>query len=511
MPAPARRQTQRLQWRSAQTPLRVCPYGRTTTTQKAVLRSDAPPRRRVAEMLRSELPFAIDTRPARALGVALGEPFLGFLAIVALALTLFPMLFAVAPAVDTAIEGCQWAIVAWFSVELVVAFACAADKGRFLANPWRWLDFATILVALGSLLPSADALRSALILRLARIGRLISFGLRAGSFPARQRAVEKTGARMQGPAQVMLLIDRPQPASKPASMDDLWRWLAAPDEQWFHVAGSTPGELRRIGAAADLPDGFLEQHLLATNYPHWAPAESRTGLFLWLPEIDARGHLDRFAILLVPTGSGLLSFSRRTPPSLFVGTSGPPADERPFTERMIGRVLERVVRDYQQLANRSEEGLRDLEEVPAQESRPAFFELTFRMKKQLSAAQADLWRLKRIADDLVARRGAGAAVEGYARFESDIDYLYDTMINVREGVLSVIDLHLNVVSFEMNRVMRVLAVISALSLIPTIIGGLLGMNLIDNPWLLTLPQVAFGVFFGMVIGLYLFLIKGWLR
>jgi Mg2+ and Co2+ transporter CorA len=462
-------------------------------------------------MLRSELPFAIDTRPARALGVALGEPFLGFLAIVALGLTLFPMLFAVTPAVDTAIEACQWAIVAWFGAELVVAFACSSDKQQFLANPWRWLDLATVLLALGSLLPSADALRSALILRLARIGRLVSFGLRAGSFPARRRGEEPSATKLHGPAQVTQLVDQPQPAVKAASLDELWRWLGTPDEQWFHVAGSAPDELRRIGTAAGLPDGFLEQHLLATNYPHWAPAGSRTGLFLWLPETDATGHLERFAILLVPTGRGLLSLSRRTPPGLLVPTSTPPDDERPFTERMIGRVLERVVRDYQQLANRSEERLRELEEVPAQESRPAFFELTFRTKKQLSAAQADLWRLKRIADDLVARRATGAAVTVYARFQSDIDYLYDTMINVREGVLSVIDLHLNVVSFEMNRVMRVLAVISALGLIPTIIGGLLGMNLIDNPWLLTLPQVAFAVFFGMVVGLYFFLIKGWLR
>ena len=243
--------------------------------------------------------------------------------------------------------------------------------------------------------------------------------------------------------------------------------------------------------------GFSSSICVGTNYPHWAPAGSRTGLFLWLPEIDATGHLDRFAILLVPTGRGLLSLSRRALPNVIAVASAPvDGDERSFTERMIGRVLERVVRDYQHLAGRCEDRLRELEDVPVHESRPNFFELTFRMKKQLSAAQSDLWRLKRIADDLVARRGAGAAaVAVYARFESDIDYLYDTMINIREGVLSVIDLHLNVVSFEMNRVMRVLAVVSALGLIPAIIGGLLGMNLIDTPWMLTLPQVAFGVFF----------------
>jgi Mg2+ and Co2+ transporter CorA len=465
-------------------------------------------------MLRSELPFSIDTGPRRALAVVLGEPFLGLLAILALALTLFPMLFAVTPPAEHAIELTQWAIIAWFSVELAVAFAYAEDKRRFLESPWRWLDLGTILLALGSLLPSATAaLRSAPILRLARIGRLVSFGLRAGSLSARQARVEAAAAKLHGPARITQLALQPELTAEPAALEDLWHWLAAPDERWFHVAGSTPAELRRLGDAAGLPAGFLEQHLLNTNYPHWASAGSRTGLFLWLPELDAAGHLDRFAILLLPTGRGLLSLSRRPLSEvLAIENVSVSPSELPFAERMIGWILERVVRDYHDLAGRCEERLRALEDVPVQESRPAFFELTFRLKKQLSSGQADLWRLKRIADDLVAGRGVGsAAADAYARFESDIDYLYDTMMNVREEVLSVIDLHLNVVSFEMNRVMRVLAVISALGLIPAVVGGMLGMNVIGSPWAITLPQVAFCVFFGMVVGLYLFLIKGWLR
>lgn len=465
-------------------------------------------------MLRSELPFSIDTGPRRALAAALGEPFLGLLAILALALTLFPMLFTVTPSAESAIEIAQWAIIAWFSVELVVAFAYAPDKTRFLESPWRWLDLVTILLALGSLLPSATAaLRSAPILRLARIGRLVSFGLRAGSLSARQTRVEPAAATQHGPARITRLALQPQLSAEPAAFDDLWRWLAAPDERWFHVAGSTTAELGRIGDAAGLPAGFLEQHLLNANYPHWAPAGSRTGLFLWLPEIDAAGHLHRFAILLLPTGRGLLSFSRRPLRDVVALETVPETpSELPFAERMIGWVLQRVVRDYQQLAGRCEDRLRTLEDVPVQESRPAFFELTFRLKKQLSAGQADLWRLKRIADDLVAGRDVGsAAADAYTRFESDIDYLYDTMLNIREEVVSVIDLHLNVVSFEMNRVMRVLAVISALGLIPAVVGGMLGMNVVGSPWAITLAQVAFCVFFGMVIGLYFFLIKGWLR
>ena len=82
--------------------------------------------------------------------IALGEPLLGFLAILALALTLFPMLFTVTPAADAAIELLQWAIIVWFTLELAVAFVFAADKRQFLASPWRWLDLATQMPFFGS-------------------------------------------------------------------------------------------------------------------------------------------------------------------------------------------------------------------------------------------------------------------------------------------------------------------------------------------------------------------------
>ena len=59
--------------------------------------------------------------------------------------------------------------------------------------------------------------------------------------------------------------------------------------------------------------------------------------------------------------------------------------------------------------------------------------------------------------------------------------------------------------------MRVLAVVSAMGLVPTIVGGLLGMNVVGNPWPVTLAQVAFGVATGMVLLLYVFFVWGWLR
>jgi Mg2+ and Co2+ transporter CorA len=470
-------------------------------------------------MLRTEIPFRIEGWSRRILAVLLGEAFLGFLAIVALALALFPMWFEVKPAAAAVIDSAQWGVIGWFAVEFVVAFIAAPEKRAFVANPWRWVDLVTIAVPLASLLPTvSSALRSTPILRLARIGRLVSLGVRASGLSTRHRGRHVTETTTRGPGQVTVVTDAPEYAPEPAEMKDLLKWLNAPGEEWFHVSNPGADELKQIAQAAKLPAGFLETHLLATSYPHVAATGDKTGLFLWMPEIAPDATADRHGMFFLPLGDGLLSFSRRKTHAVerFVTPPEHAAKAPPFAVRMLELVLERVVRENERLAGIYEEGLRVLEEVPVRESQPVFFEKTFRLKKELSAAQADLWRLKGMLSDLADGRVAvgplkAAERETFRRLTADVDYLYDTMVNIREEALSVIELHLNVVSFEMNRVMRVLAVVSCLGLVPAVVGGLFGMNLIDNPWPFTLPQVAFVVVLLMVLGLYFFFVKGWLR
>jgi Mg2+ and Co2+ transporter CorA len=183
---------------------------------------------------------------------------------------------------------------------------------------------------------------------------------------------------------------------------------------------------------------------------------------------------------------------------------------------MLGVLLREVVEQNERLVGLFEQELQSLEEVPVRDSRPGFFERTFRLKKELSATLADLWRLKSVLAELAGGRArlpgalAGGA-EAFGRLAADANYLYETVANVREEALSLIELHINVVSFDMTRVMRLLAVVSVLGLVPAVVGGLFGMNLADNPWPFTLPQVAFSVCLGMVLGLYFFFVKGWLR
>ena len=70
-------------------------------------------------MLRGEVPFPINNQPAKFIVFLLGEGFLGFLAIIAVALALFQMWFSLAPAGNALVNLMQWGIIGWFGMNLI--------------------------------------------------------------------------------------------------------------------------------------------------------------------------------------------------------------------------------------------------------------------------------------------------------------------------------------------------------------------------------------------------------
>lgn len=472
-------------------------------------------------MLRSDFPFPLDAWPRRLAAFLLGESLLGFLAIVAVGLTLFPVLFAVPPTVHVAVDTLQWLIIAWFAVEYIVAGLLAPAKRAFLLNPWRVLDVLTILIPLTSLLPNVSgAVMSSPVLRLVRLARLVTLGVRVSGVAVRQRVSRGDEPTVPASRQIKRMGDARGISPRAASWEDLLRGLGSSQGEWFHVSNPSAEDLAEMGKAAGLAGGFLENHLLSTSYPHVATVRGGAAVFLWIPELSAAGRVQRHGMLFLLGEGRMLSLTRRSSARMernagAVVAARREADGVSFAVCVLQGILDAVLRQNEKLIGDFEQELRALEDVPIRESSPAFFERTFRVKQELSAAQADLWRLKGVIADLAAGHAlpvdGDTAAEIFLRLTSEAEYLYETVVNLRDEVLSVLELHLNVVSFDMTRVMRVLAAVSVLGLIPAVIGGLFGMNLIDNPWPITLPQVAFCVCFGMVLCLYFFFVKGWLR
>ncbi len=449
----------------------------------------------------------------------LGDAFLGFLAIVAAGFTAVPLLFRISDQTNSLLEGGQWAIIFLFAVEYGFGFASADSKRRFVLNPWRIVDAATILIPLVSLVPGAsDLLRSSPVLRLTRLARLLSLGMRASGVMVRETKAA-AAAPKQAPVQVRMLPGLGAAVPRLTSWDEFVRWAKQPQAGWYSVANVGEHNLAELELATGIPADYISSHLFGTSYPHLEKTERFISLFVWVPETSAGAQTtERNGVLLFANEKGVLTFSRR-PAHLLERITQREEGELaglPFPTRMTCQFLKLILDTNENLVGHFEQKLRALEDLPVRESRPQFFEETFRLKKELSAAQSDLWRLRGVLKDLAESRvkfpGNGAApVEFLGELSEKADYLYETVNNTREGVLSLIELHLNVVSFEMNRVMRVLAVVSVLGLIPAVVGGLFGMNLADNPWPFTLPQVTFAVGMTMITCLYLFVVKGWLR
>ena len=78
-------------------------------------------------------------------------------------------------------------------------------------------------------------------------------------------------------------------------------------------------------------------------------------------------------------------------------------------------------------------------------------------------------------------------------------------------IRDLISMHLDTASHDMNKAMQFMAAITAIVAIPSVIGALLGMNLIDAPWPEQLWQVATVGFVATSLLAAYFYRKGWLR
>jgi Mg2+ and Co2+ transporter CorA len=179
-------------------------------------------------------------------------------------------------------------------------------------------------------------------------------------------------------------------------------------------------------------------------------------------------------------------------------------------------LLESIVSRYARINDQLETAIMQIEIDQAALNDRVFLDRTFRLRGEITRVRSSLKHLsqvlRRMAHQQVAIKGFEVVPRpAFAVLADDADNVYESIDDLMVSLGALVDLRLNVSSFQMNKVMRVLAVLTALTLIPAVTGGLLGMNLSDNPWPATLQQVSFGVAVGMALCLYIFAVKGWLR
>jgi Mg2+ and Co2+ transporter CorA len=441
---------------------------------------------------------------------------MGFLALVALATALGPLVFDVGPEAERALTVVEWVLVAAFAAEFAVHGAVAEDFGAWSRSRWRIVDAITILGPIVALLPQvSDLARGSLMFRVLRLGRAFAFGTRASSAAVRTQRGAGLTARTTTPT---VTVIRAEDALQRVGSD--WRtflaWVEEPGRSWFHASNLGRDHFRQLAQVAGVPDQELDRWLTDDGHAKLREGARYATLVLEVPDSDSPvlPEVRRDRLLAVITDRGVLTATtgsfdlQASAMSLLGSLSG-----MSFPPRVASAVLSLV---HERNASLAERFVAEVRRLEALDGGQALLREAFKLRREISTAALDVWHVRglisALANGKTKLHGVDLKDEKYLdQLLADTESLHEKVDKTKEELKSLIELHINMKSFEMNRFLKLLAVVSFLGLIPSIAGGLLGMNVVGNPWSVTLGQVAFCVAMGMATALYVFAVRGWLK
>ncbi|WP_339720068.1 CorA family divalent cation transporter [uncultured Paraglaciecola sp.] len=449
----------------------------------------------------------------------LNDAVLGFFALLSLFLFIAPLVFEFNEFANVFVAALEAAIVLLFVFEYVSALLLSHNKREFLIDPRRLIDIFIIVSALIAFIPFVpDILRHSPVLRLLRVGRIALLGARS-SFALKYDNTNKEDISNKATVDLKILI-----LGSSGTQFESISWelglkrISNGEPDWLFISGLDESRLTAITEALRVPETAVKGLFQSTSPGFDTLAHFSTFFVRYPLQMAVGGRLLRTPILLVGTAENVVVLSRdHTDLEKKVQLRLASIDANtPKMVRATLALVSEIMSAYTHVAETIEVSLTELEMVQSKLGDEVFLARTFTLRADILKARASLKHLKSVIRDLFSGKvmiaGSSASDRDPFRFlADDANDLYEDIDELRESLQGLVDLRLNVSSFQMNRVMRLLALLTALALLPATVGGLLGMNITDAPWPGTLAQIAFGVGVGMSLSLYIFAIKGWLR
>ena len=420
-------------------------------------------------------------------------------------------------------------IIAIFVLEYVLKLVLAEDPAAHFLDRWHLLDLVIITLPFLEAVPIAGSTiaRSSPTLRLLRVVRVAAAGGRSV-----ERRIEPE-TTISGPARPVVStmrirgwVEGDGAGGREFSPAGVKEFLLDPTvEAWFDVSSVSRPDFPVLAELLSLPVAYFESRLMKASHPGITVTGTARLIFVQEPEQTLR--IRRGARVPVVTTIGLVIVDRekaivtiskaenRFFEPILADLTGSATAEGPLAVRVLYGLLDRINEAYARILSEMESGMIQLESTPNNEMPENFLDSVFQLKRVTSVLVTSLFHQKTVTA-IVARSipPTGPWAGQKSIFDALTDesvYLHETAGNIREGLLSLIDVHINTVSYEMNRAMRVIAVLSALVLIPTLIGQVLGMNILETPFELYLWEVTTWTIISMLVVGWIFYRLGWLR
>lgn len=273
-----------------------------------------------------------------------------------------------------------------------------------------------------------------------------------------------------------------------------------------------------------IPRILLESELTEESYPrvdyfeHYSLIFARIADIQLSPRDSARLIIDRKGILVVCQEQNIVTISR-IKNAIFKQITRQAQKalnpDDPLVVTILYTILKYILEKDKQIIAALEQRLMILESIPLNKRPANFLEVTFHLRKDVNQIVPSLLHLKEVISVITTKQ---VPLEVFCEkhekiFDILIDesvYLHETASSARDNLQSLVDLYINTNSFQTNQVMRIIAVITSLGIIPALM-GLLGSNIAGNPWDIQLWQVFGLIAFIVLAMIWIFYRMGWLK
>lgn len=423
----------------------------------------------------------------------------------------------------------NYIIIATFIAEYILKLYVADTKRSFVLNPTHIFDLIIITLALfdfsgiGYLPFLPDQGQLSPILRLLRVLPRILPRILLTFFLA-GRAATRNGRKEEPPKIPPMKISAihlngTKIENISGHEDDIPIWI-----DFQNVKECDLEYISKIAEIDQAQKIQIEKKLFRASFPRIDRVDEYLSLFLWDSQRkEEKTNIDSLEIV---TNNMLIIFNElkiitlsRGQSKLFDNISKnksiSPLTSKDFTDKILCLMLKQKYDDYSEIIQQIEQKIIEFEEVPLDKTSTKFLEETFHFKKGILNISDNIMHFQKNLDKLVkidTIRSFGIDnTKEFNDLSEDSRYLYETTQNIKENLTSLIDLHTNSVDYEMNQVMKVIAVITCLAIIPATVGGLLGVNLQEGLFHIKFIEIFFIIISSMFLGIYAFYKMEWLK
>jgi magnesium transporter len=449
------------------------------------------------------------------------------LAVIMVPVALVPLFIDLSDSLATTFQFLDYTILGIFVIEYLLKTILAPNILKHVLNPWHVLDLFIVVVPLVCLLPMVSLRfgNSSILLRLLRIIRVVAVGGRAVDRKIQMASVApKAVVPETKPMEIHVMDGKIGNICQSIPLDKLSGYITSPSQTWVDISSVSEADFDKLSSTLGIPKILLESELTDESYPRVDYFEHYSLIFARIADIQisrkGTAHLliDRKGILVICQGQNIITVSK-TKTDIFGQITEKArkalSPEDPPSVTILYTILKYILEKDKQIIAAMEQELMLLESIPLSKRPKNFLEVAFHLRKEVNQLVPSLLHLKEVIAVITSKR---VPLEGFGdRHEKIFDlltdeatYLHENASNARDNLQSLVDLYINTTSYETNNVMRIIAVITCLGVIPAVM-GLLGSNIVGNPWDIQLWQV-FGLLGILMLTMgWIFYRMGWLK